>query len=117
MFDINLISFVFTNIAALELCISLCVEGANAFDVCAQVDDFINEELTKVFSNKKSKKLERGISFPCCLSLNELCGHVSPLPDDSFTLKNEDLVKIEFGCHIDGYASGVAHTIVVGGKS
>ena len=76
----------------------------------------MEEELTKVFSNKKSKKLERGIAFPCCLSVNEVCGHHSPLKDDSFVLKNEDLVKIEFGCHIDGYASSVAHTIVVGGK-
>ena len=71
----------------------------------------------KVFSNKKSKKLERGISFPCCLSVNEICGHVSPLPDDSFKLANEQCVKIELGCHIDGFAAAAAHTIVVGGKS
>lgn len=103
--------------AALDLAISLCVDGANATEVCGKVDDFMVEELAKVFSNKKSKKLERGIAFPCCLSVNELCGHVSPLADDTFNLKNEDLVKIEFGCHIDGYASGLAHSVVVGGKS
>ena len=104
-------------IAALEKAIDLCVDGADASDVCGQIDAFLEEELTKVFSNKKSKKLERGISFPCCLSLNNICGHVSPLKDDSFALKNEDLVKIEFGCHIDGYAAGIGHTVVVGGKS
>jgi len=70
-----------------------------------------------VFSNKKSKKLERGIAFPCCISVNEICGHYSPCPDDSTTLKLEDLVKIECGAHIDGYAAGAAHTIVIGGKS
>ena len=61
--------------------------------------------------------MERGIAFPCCLSVNEIAGHCSPCPDDTFTLKNEDLVKIELGAHIDGYAANAAHTIVVGGKS
>ena len=44
-------------------------------------------------------------------------GHFSPIPDDSFKLKSGDLVKIELGAHIDGFAGQVAHTIVVGGKS
>jgi len=29
----------------------------------------------------------------------------------------EDLVKIEFGCHIDGYPANVGHTMIVGGKA
>lgn len=85
--------------------------------MCGQVDDFIDEELKKVFSNKKSKKLERGIAFPCCISINEVAGHFSPCPEDSVKLQNEDLVKIEVGAHIDGYAANAAHTIVIGGKS
>ena len=60
-----------------------CVEGADIFEVCQAVDAFIEEELSKVFSNKKSKKLERGIAFPCCISVNEVCGHFSPLKEDS----------------------------------
>lgn len=61
--------------------------------------------------------MERGIAFPCCLSINEIAGHFSPCPDDSVKLQNEDLVKIELGAHIDGYAALAAHTIVVGGQS
>lgn len=105
------------DLAALEKAIGLCVDGADVSGVCGQIDGFIEEELTKVFSNKKSKKLERGIAFPCCISINEVAGHFSPCPDDTVTLKNEDLVKIEVGAHIDGYAANGAHTIVVGGKS
>jgi methionine aminopeptidase len=85
--------------------------------VCGTVDDFIVEELQKTFSNKKSKKLERGIAFPTCISVNEICGNYSPLPDDSTKLKNEDIVKIELGAHIDGYAANCGHTIVIGGKA
>lgn len=103
--------------AALEKTIALCVEGGDVSEICATIDAFIDEELLKVFSNKKSKKLERGIAMPCCISLNEIAGHFSPCPEDSVKLKNEDLVKIELGAHIDGYAANAGHTIVVGGKA
>lgn len=32
-------------------------------------------------------------------------------------MKTEDVVKIDLGAHIDGYAATCAHTIVVGGKT
>jgi len=75
--------------------------------------------------------MEKGIAFPTCLSINEICGHYSPLVSDAnekeienAILKDGDVVKIDLGVHIDGYISLVAHTIVcqankdskVGGK-
>ena len=77
------LSFFCNFIAALEKAIGLCVEGADISTVCGEIDSYIEEELTKVFSNKKSKKLERGIAFPCCISVNEMCGHFSPCPEES----------------------------------
>lgn len=103
--------------AALTQAITACVDGADISTVCGTVDTFIEAELLKVFSNKKSKKLERGIAFPCCISVNEVCGHYSPCADESTALKNEDLVKIELGAHIDGYTANLAHTIIIGGKA
>ena len=88
---------------ALQLAIDSCVEKADIYDICQKVDAFIEEELQKTFSSKKSKKLERGIAFPCCISVNEICGHFSPLKEDSYELKMEDLVKVELGAHIDGF--------------
>ena len=61
------------------MAIDQCVADADVYTVCSAVDAFVEEELTKVFSGKKSKKLERGIAFPCCISVNEMCGHFSPL--------------------------------------
>jgi len=104
-------------IAALAKAIALCVEGADVSTVCGEVDAFIEAELLKTFSNKKSKKLERGIGFPCCISINEVMGHFSPAGEDSVKLANEMTVKIQLGAQIDGYASQAAHTIVIGGKS
>jgi methionine aminopeptidase len=42
---------------------------------------------------------------------------MSPCPDDSAKLAQGNLVKIELGAHIDGYAAVAAHSIIVGGKS
>jgi len=55
--------------------------------------------------------------MPCCISINEICGHYSPCHDESRKLENEDLVKIEFGAHIDGYPANVGYTLIVGGKA
>jgi methionine aminopeptidase len=55
----------------------------------------------------------KGLAFPTTLSVNEVCGFNSPLPEDSTNIKEGDLVKIELGVHVDGFAAFVAHTIVV----
>jgi len=74
-----------TNAALLKV-IALCVPGADIYTVCQEGDKFIDEELKKVFNNKKSKKLERGIAFPTCVSINHVMGHYSPMQDESTQL-------------------------------
>jgi len=73
----------------------------------------MDEELKKVFTNKKSKKLERGIAFPTCISVNNIMGHYSPLKDESMPLNEGDIAKIDLGCHLDGFVAQAAHTIIV----
>jgi methionine aminopeptidase len=87
--------------------------GADIHKVCQEGDKFIEEELKKIFNNKKSKKLERGIAFPTCISVNNICGHFSPMADESATLAEGDLAKIDLGAHLDGFIAQAAHTIVV----
>ena len=99
--------------AALLKVISLCVVGADIHKVCQEGDKFIEEELKKIFNNKKSKKLERGIAFPTCISVNAICGHYSPMADESTLLQEGDLSKIDLGAHLDGFTAQLAHTIVV----
>ena len=81
--------------------------------MCQEGDLFIEEELKKIFNNKKSKKLERGIAFPTCISVNNICGHFSPMADESVLLQEGDLAKIDLGSHLDGFIAQAAHTIVV----
>ncbi|ELP88165.1 proliferation-associated protein 2G4, putative [Entamoeba invadens IP1] len=98
--------------AALKLAETLCVEGAVIHDICTKVNAYITEECGKVFKGKYN--YEKGIAFPCCISLNNCCGYYSPLADDKTAIKKGDLVKIQLGAHISGFVAEVANTIVIG---
>jgi len=93
---------------------ALCVAGADVSTICSQGDAMIDAEVAKVYNSKKSKVQEKGIAFPTCISVNEICGHYSPLKDESRKLAEGDLVKIDLGVHIDGFVAQVAHTTVIG---
>ena len=53
--------------------------GADNYQICADTDKFMEEELRKVYNNKKAKKLERGVAFPTSISVNHVIGNYSPL--------------------------------------
>jgi curved DNA binding protein len=93
--------------------IDRCLAGASIKELCIYGDKRLDEETLRVF--KKDKDVKKGIAFPTCLSINNYIGHFSPLVSDpDMILKDDDVVKIDLGCHIDGYIAVVAHTIVVG---
>lgn len=95
--------------------IAMCVPGASVLSICRFGDNAIQEKAALIYRAKKGgKPIEKGISFPVCLSVNECVCHFSPLSsDDSKTLAAGDMVKIDFGCHVDGYIAVAAHTVVV----
>ena len=73
----------------------------------------IEEQTSNVFKNKKDMK--KGIAFPVCASVNNIMNHYSPLNSEVDTIINDgDLVKLDFGAHIDGFIAVVAHTVAVG---
>lgn len=68
-----------------------CVVGKDVAELCLLGDSIINQELANVY---KGKKIEKGIAFPTCVSLNNCCGHFSPLKEDSIQLKEGDVAKM-----------------------
>lgn len=84
------------------------------YTICQEVDAQIETAVKATFNSKKSKKMERGIAFPTCISINNIMGHFSPLKDESVALADGDVCKIMLGTHFDGYASNAGFTIVVG---
>merc|ERR1711977_671666 len=98
---------------ALALVLEKCKPGERVVDLCALGDAYVDKEIEKVF-NKPTKEgmVEKGIAFPTCVSINHCCGNFSPLETDETVVKEGDVVKIDVGCHIDGWVSVAAHTIV-----
>lgn len=97
----------------LEQVKALAVPGAKIVDLCVKGDELLNEELAKVYNNKKVTK---GIAFPTCVSPNDCVAHFNPLSTDKeaeIELKTGDVIKISLGAQVDGYPSILADTIVV----
>ncbi|XP_008789134.2 ERBB-3 BINDING PROTEIN 1-like [Phoenix dactylifera] len=97
---------------ALQLVVSECKPKAKIVDICEKGDAFIKEQTGNVYKNVK-KKIEKGIAFPTCISVNNTVCHFSPLGSDETVLEANDVVKIDMGCHIDGFIAVVAHTHVL----
>merc|ERR1719164_368289 len=75
----------------------------------------LEEETGKLYNKKvKDKKIEKGVAFPTCISVNEIVGHFSPLKGESRQLKAGDVAKIDMAIHIDGFIAAGAHTVIVG---
>ncbi|XP_010907411.1 ERBB-3 BINDING PROTEIN 1 [Elaeis guineensis] len=97
---------------ALQLAVSECKPKAKIVDICEKGDAFIREQAGNIYKNVK-KKIERGLAFPTCISVNNIVCHFSPLAGDETVLEENDIVKIDMGCHIDGFIAVVAHTHVL----
>eukprot|EP01024_Parvocaulis_polyphysoides_P072806 TRINITY_DN9290_c0_g1_i6.p1 TRINITY_DN9290_c0_g1~~TRINITY_DN9290_c0_g1_i6.p1 ORF type:complete len:185 (-),score=33.33 TRINITY_DN9290_c0_g1_i6:81-635(-) len=87
-----------------------CKAGANVYELCALGDNRILEQTNLIY---KGKKIEKGVAFPTCLAINSVVGHFTPNEGDTTVLKDGDVVKIDMGCHIDGFIATQATTLVV----
>ncbi|KAE8039297.1 hypothetical protein FH972_011724 [Carpinus fangiana] len=97
---------------ALQLVISECKPKAKIVDICKKGDAFIREQTGNMYKNVK-RKIERGVAFPTCVSVNNTVCHFSPLASDEAVLEEGDMIKIDMGCHIDCFIAIVAHTHVL----
>jgi len=99
--------------------VAACVPDADIASICEIGDKAIEEETGKLY-NKKDKegnKMEKGVAFPTCISVNDIIGHFSPLKGESKPLKEGDVAKIDMACHFDGFIAAAAHTTIVGGAN
>lgn len=96
--------------AALKVVVAECKVGAKLVHIANKGDALIEELASKVF---KGKKIDKGIAFPTCLSVNSVVGHYCPAADDATVLAEGDCVKIDLGAHIDGWIAVGAHTVIL----
>jgi methionine aminopeptidase len=85
----------------MEKVIEACQPGKRIAEICMLGNKLIEEYMSKIYT-----KVRRGIAFPTCISVNNCCGHFSPLSQDPTTLKEGDVVKVYVSFNID-------HSIIV----
>jgi methionyl aminopeptidase len=93
--------------------------------ICQEVKAFARKQLkpgVKVLD--LAEKIEKMIrdkggkpAFPVNISLNDIAAHYTPDIDDTLTLKEGDLVKVDIGVHVDGYIGDTAFSVRLGKKS
>jgi methionyl aminopeptidase len=59
----------------------------------------------------EEKGLEAGIAFPTGCSLNHVAAHYTPNPGDTTVLQNTDVMKLDFGVHVNGNIIDCAFTL------
>lgn len=97
----------------LQTTIRACIVGASVKAICLKGDTLLIQETDKKYKNDEDMK--KGVAFPTCLSVNNCICHFSPSRNDTdYVLKENDVVKVDLGAHIDGFIAVVAHTFVVG---
>ncbi len=77
-----------------------CSAGVPYFDVVKEVEKCIRDK--GAFP-----------AFPVNVSVNNIGAHYTPYPGDGKIFKPGDVVKIDVGCHVDGYIADTALTVEI----
>ena len=72
--------------------------GKTVFEICEHVESEIRKRGAKC-------------AFPVNTSINEVAAHYTAEPNDSLTIGDDDLVKIDLGAQINGYIADTAVTV------
>ena len=73
-------------------------EGMPIIDICEKVEGMTREKGGKP-------------AFPCNVSVNEIAAHYTSPPNDTLTIPEKALVKVDIGVHVDGYIADTATTV------
>jgi len=75
--------------------------------------NWIGSTLAEICEYVESEIIKRGAkcAFPVNTSLNEVAAHYTAEPNDSKTVSDTDLVKIDLGAQINGYIADTAVTV------
>ena len=72
--------------------------GKTVYEICEEVEEQIRKRGAKC-------------AFPVNTSINEVAAHYTAEPNDSTTITDADLVKIDLGAQINGYIADTAVTV------
>lgn len=88
---------------ALETAKKIVLPGTSYLEAAEQIESEI-------------KKQGGNIAFPVNISINNIAAHDTAFPQDTRTFREDDIIKIDIGVHIDGYIADTATTIAFNNK-
>ncbi len=72
--------------------------------------EFCNQLEAKNRELSQSNDFNNGIGFPTGASINECAAHFTPTFGDNITLNYDDIIKVDFGTHVNGWIIDSAFT-------
>eukprot|EP00826_Nyctotherus_ovalis_P051687 TRINITY_DN646_c0_g2_i2.p1 TRINITY_DN646_c0_g2~~TRINITY_DN646_c0_g2_i2.p1 ORF type:complete len:279 (+),score=97.98 TRINITY_DN646_c0_g2_i2:651-1487(+) len=78
--------------------------GISYLEIVTRIEDAVRKLI-------KANKLQAGLAFPCGSSINNCAAHFAPNKGDTKILDKDDVVKIDFGTHVNGYLIDSAFTV------
>ncbi|CAN6978545.1 methionine aminopeptidase 2B [Brassica rapa] len=83
---------------------SIVKPGMLMTDICETLEDTVRKLISE-------NGLKAGIAFPTGCSLNWVAAHWTPNSGDKTVLQYDDVMKLDFGTHIDGHIVDCAFTV------
>ncbi|KAI6184824.1 Initiation factor 2-associated protein [Aphelenchoides bicaudatus] len=77
--------------------------GMKMFDICERLEEHSRQMIGE-------DGLNAGLAFPTGCSINNCAAHYTPNAGDNTVLKDSDVVKIDYGTHVNGRIIDCAHT-------
>ena len=78
--------------------------GVKYLDICKKLEEKTVELMGR-------NDLKQGVGFYTSWSVNEVAAHDSAIPNDTRVLKYDDVLKLDFGTHVNGYITDCAFTV------
>ncbi|KAF7133354.1 hypothetical protein RHSIM_Rhsim09G0038900 [Rhododendron simsii] len=78
--------------------------GMLMIDLCETLENTVRKLVSE-------NGLEAGVAFPTGCSLNSVAAHWTPNSGDKTVLQYDDVMKLDFGTHVDGHIVDCAYTV------
>ena len=85
--------------------------GIKYVNIVKSIENKIADEINTLNKCSETPQVNNGVAFPTGISVNNVAAHFTPSYKDESILKSSDVMKIDYGVHIDGCIVDSAFTI------
>lgn len=91
-------------------------QNLHNFKTALDIVEFIENQIIKLTKFNQHQPLLSGIAFPVGININDVAAHFTPSKINNPVIKHDDIIKIDFGVHINGCISDGAFSWCPSGK-